>query len=215
MATAYQPWVGSETFIGSGDVNGNKRLDAGETPKRNIGSIWDRVSFGVYTLPGVSTIEGLEIGITCDIQKRKKREKAQVKDLGMNPSRFRVVTEIRSSQWEDWLKILPKILPAEGTPREAFTISHPLVNANGIRIIYVQSIKYDSPSARRGMKISIEVVEWLAEVRELEAKSTKKVDGRAPNHIPDRFGPTHPKNLPPIGPPAPSDAASVYDRMFR
>jgi hypothetical protein len=165
MADAYEPWVGSETFI-DGTYEG---------------SSWDQVSLGAYFLPGVCTIEGLEVGIDCDVQKRKKREKAVVKDLGMKPNRFRIITEIRAAQWRDWLKVLPIILPREGKTRQPFAIVHPLVNANGINTIYIESIACDSPSARKGMRITIKVVEWLPEAKEKDTKPTKKKpDARPP-----------------------------------
>ncbi len=189
MATAYEPWVGSETFI-----NGS-----------NEGSSWDQVSFGTHILPGLCTVDGLEIGITCDIQKRKKREKAVVRDLGMNPSRFRVVMEIRSAQWAAFLKMLPNLRPSEGKARTPYVIVHPLVNANGIQTVYIQGIKYDSPSARKGMKVTFDVVEWLAEVKEKTTKPTKKVDARPPGQL------TNNDRL--IGPPV-SDPQNVYENMF-
>lgn len=197
---AYEAWVGSETFIGG----------------VYEGSSWDQVSLGANIIPGVSTVEGLDIGIKCDVQKRKKREKAVVKDLGMNPSNFRIVTEIRSSQWPEWLRILPNILPSEGKPRTPYQIVHPLVNANGIRVIYVQNISYGSPSARKGLRITITVAEWTPEAK--ETKPTKKVDAAPPYqpHVKDRFGPIHPKNQAPYkAPELPSDPASVYERMFQ
>lgn len=197
MAFAYEPWVGSETFI-----NGTYE-----------GSSWDQVSLGAYFIPGVCTIDGLDIGINCDVQKRKKKEKATVKDLGMNPNKFRIITEIRSSQWPAWLKVLPHILPSEGKPRQPFAIVHPLVNANNIQTIYVEGIGYTAPSARKGMRITIAVVEWMAEAKEKDTRPTKKPpDNRAP-HIPDRFGRVHPKDAQ-FGPPAPSDVSGRIDNIF-
>jgi hypothetical protein len=60
-----------------------------------------------------------------------------------------------------------------------------MVNANGIKSVYVGEISYEAPSPRKGMKIVIRLHEWFEE--EKEAKGAKKGSPTAYQR-PDYFG---------------------------
>ncbi len=167
---AYESWVGSDTII-SGQASG---------------SSWDIVQLGSTFLPGVVTIENLEVGRDIDVQKRKKKEKARIKDNGLSPVTFDIIVELTGRQWFDWLKVLPIIQPKEGQPRQAFSITHPMVNAYDVKLIYIHKIKSPAPSARKGMRIEIHCGEWMEEVKDVPAKG--KAPAVAPGSSRDVFG---------------------------
>lgn len=167
---AYESWVGSDTII-----NG-----------QNVGSSWDIVQLGDSFMPGVVTIENFEVGRDIDVQKRKKKEKARLRDNGLSPITFDIIIELTGKQWQDWLKVLPYIQPKEGVPRTPLGIQHPMVNAYGVTQIYIHKIKSPAPSARKGMKIEIHCGEWMDE--EIEAKGGKKGSFVRNSNQPDYFG---------------------------
>ena len=217
-APTFEPWVGSETFIGTGDVNGDRRLGVGETWKEYVGTSWDICQLGDVFLPGVITIEDFEYGVDIDIQKKRKKEKCRIRDNGLAPCAFSIKIELRGSQWADWQKVLPSIQPRrEGAVRAPMPIVHPLPNAYGVRDIYVHKIKTDPPSARKGMIITIKVAEWFEE--EKDTKGAKKGTTVAPGKAyerPNYFG-DHRKLAKDLrnnqGLPA-EDANTVLDRAF-
>lgn len=170
---AYESWVGSDTII-----NGQAS-----------GSSWDIVQLGQVFLPGVVTIENLEVGRDIDVQKRKKKEKARIRDNGLSPVTFDIIVELTGRQWADWLKILPAIQPKEGVPRQAFEIVHPMVNAYNVNSIYIHKIKAPAPSARKGMRVEIHCGEWMEE--EVDTKAPTKKDKKSLQSAygkPDYFG---------------------------
>lgn len=171
---SFESWVGGETFIGEGDRNNDKKINVGEHVKENIGSSWDIVKLGSIYLPGVSTIDGLEIGRDVDVQKKRKKEKAKLRDNGLSPVSFDIIVEITAKQWPDWLKVRPHIQPKAGGVRTPLEIVHPLVNAHDVDNVYVHRIKIDSPSPRKGMKIVIKVGEWFEEEKESKGASKKE-----------------------------------------
>lgn len=147
---------------------------------------WDTVLIGNVFLPGICTVEGLEVGLDIDVQKRKKKEKAHIRDNGLSPCAFEIIVELTAAQWKDWVAILPTILPKEGGVRTPLAITHPIVNVNGINDIYIHKIRYDAPSARKGMKIVIKVAEWFEE--EKDTNSSKKVTSGPPNKFVTKVG---------------------------
>lgn len=158
-----ESWVGSETSIGT----------------QQLGSTWDLVGLGSVYLPGVCTIEGFKIGQDVDVQKKRKKEKARLRDNGIAPCSFKIVVEITAAQWGAWQKVLPKIQPRRaGALRTPLAILHPLPNGNGVNDVYVTEIEYDSPSARAGMKIVVYVHEWFEE--EKETNTSNEVKTKAP-----------------------------------
>lgn len=203
-AVAYESWVNSETAIGT----------------EQLGSTWDICQLGEVFLPGVVTIEDFEYGQDIDIQKRRKKEKARIRDNGLAPCGFNIKIELRASQWPEWLKVLPSIQPRrEGGARTPMPIGHPLPNAHGVRDVYVHKIKVSPPSARKGMCITIKVAEWFEEEKDADgAKKGTTVPhqpGRGyekPNYKgdPRKLASTLRNNQ---GLPA-DDAATVQDRLF-
>lgn len=172
-AVAYESWVNSDTIIDG----------------QNVGSSWDVCQVGEVFLPGVVTIDGLEIGRDIDIQKKKKKECARIRDNGLSPIAFDIICEITGKQWADWLKVRPYIQPKKGGIRTPLSVVHPLVNSHEVDTIYVHRIKIDPPSPRKGMKITIKVGEWFED--EVEAKgASKKVPAslQAAYGKPDYFG---------------------------
>jgi len=169
-AFAYESWVGSETAVGT----------------EQIGSSWDICQLGEVFLPGVITIEDFEYGQDIDVQKKRKKEKARIRDNGLAPCGFNIKLELRASQWHEWLKALPAIQPRrEGGSRSPLSITHPLPNAHGVKDVYVHKIKVDPPTARGGMKITIKVAEWFEE--EKDSDGAKK-GSKAKYTNPDWFG---------------------------
>lgn len=153
---AFESWINSDTIIDG----------------QNAGSSWDVCQVGEVFLPGVVTIDGLEIGRDIDIQKKKKKECARIRDNGLSPIAFDIICEITGKQWPDWLRVRPYIQPKKGGVRTPLAITHPLVNSHEVDTIYVHRIKIDPPSPRKGMKITIKVGEWFED--EVEAKGASK-----------------------------------------
>ncbi len=204
MPDAYESWVGSETSIGT----------------EQLGSSWDICGLGNVWLPGVITIEDFEYGQDIDVQKKRKKEKARIRDNGLAPCGFNIKCELKASQWAEWLRILPAIQPRrEGGARNPLPINHPLPNAHGVRDIYVHKIKVDPPSARKGMVITIKVAEWFEEEKETNGAKKGTIVPSTPGRgyeRPNYFG--DPRKLAGTlnnnqGLPA-EDAASVMDRAF-
>lgn len=134
---------------------------------------WDMVQLGGEFLPGVCTVESLEVGLDIDVQKKRKKEKARLRDNGLSPCAFQIIVELTAADWPKWVAVLPAIKPKTGGVRKPLAITHPLVNLNDIRDVYVHKIHYEAPTARKGMKISIRIAEWFEE--EADAKPSKTV----------------------------------------
>ncbi len=160
LGAAYESWINSETII-----NGV-----------NVGSSWDIVKIGEKNLPGVCTVENMEIGRDIDVQKRKKEEKARIKDNGLSLVTFNITVELTGAQWFIWsTDTMPYLMPKEGVPRTKFPIVHPMVNAFGVADIYIHKIKIDAPSPRKGMKVEIHVGEWIDDPVPTVVKKTADV----------------------------------------
>ncbi len=159
---------------------------------------WDMVQLGGQFLPGICTVESLEVGLDIDVQKKRKKEKAKLRDNGLSPCAFQIIVELTAAEWPQWVAVLPGIKPKTGGIRKPLSIVHPLVNLNDIRDVYVHKIHYDAPTARRGMKISIRIAEWFEE--EQDAKPSKKVETKPPRN-------------PKIAIQAPQRKANIYDKI--
>lgn len=197
-AASYESWIGSEASIGT----------------EQLGTPWDYVQLGEVFLPGVCTIEDFEYGQDIDVQKKRKKEKARIRDNGLAPCSFNIKIEMTAAEWPAWLKILPFIQPRrEGGTRKPLAITHPLPNSHGVRDIYVHKIKVESPSARAGMVIVIKVAEWFEE--EKDAKTTKKVEAPARPIRPTLFAAGAGNRVSNLGesPPPTVDADSVADNF--
>lgn len=172
---AYESWVGTEVSIGT----------------EQLGSIWDICKLGEVFLPGVVTIEDFEYGQDVDVQKRKKKEKARLRDNGLSPVTFNIRIELTAARWHEWLTVLPSIQPRRaGALREPLAIEHPLPNAHGVQEIYIHKIKVDAPSARKGMTIILRVGEWFEEEKEADGAKKGAVANNkpAPKAISDATG---------------------------
>lgn len=135
---------------------------------------WDTVLIGEVFLPGVCTVENFEIGRDIDVQKRRKKEKARIRDNGLSPITFDIICEMTAANWPEWIKVLPYIQPKEGGTRTPLEIVHPMVNAYGVKEIYIHKIKSPAPSARRGLRIEIHVGEWFEEEKDAAQNKTVK-----------------------------------------
>lgn len=155
-ATSFESWV-----------------DTSSIGEEQIGSTWDQVQLGQIFLPGVVTIEDFEYGQDIDVQKRRKKEKPRIRDNGLAPCAFDIKVELRAADWPRWQQALAVIQPRkEGAVRTPMPIVHPLPNAHGVKDIYIHKIRYGSPSARRGLVVTIRVAEWFEE--EKDTKGAKK-----------------------------------------
>lgn len=186
MAASYESWIGSDTSIGT----------------EQLGSSWDAVQLGQVALPGVCSIEGFKIGQQIDVQKKRKKDKPRIRDNGTAPCNFKIIVEINASQWSAWQKVLPFIQPQRpGALRTPLAILHPLPNSNGIDSVYVQDIEYDSPTARKGMKITIGVHEWFEEEKDTNTNKTvkpyryTKQDAEYVDYVQKQVDPRNPDNI--------------------
>jgi hypothetical protein len=155
---------------------------------------WDTVQLGGVFLPGVVTIDDFEYGQDIDVQKKRRKEKARLRDNGMAPCGFYIIVELTAADWPKWVEILPNIQPRRtGAIRQPLKIVAPIPNISGVEDVYVHRIKYDSPSARKGMTIRIKVAEWFEE--EKETKTTKQVGtGKGHRLDPNEKGVESPAN---------------------
>jgi hypothetical protein len=140
---------------------------------------WDTVQLGGVFLPGVATVDRFADGLDIDVQKRRKKEKARLRDNGISPCAFIIKLELTAADWPKWVEVLPGIKPRRpGAIRRPMQIVHPLPNLHGVGDVYVKDIEYDAPSARAGMVIQIRVCEWFEEEKEtLTSKSVYDPNG--------------------------------------
>lgn len=173
LGEGFESWVGSETII-----NG-----------QNSGSGWDICQLGTIFLPGVVTIENLVVGRDVDVQKRRKKEKARIRDNGLSPVTFDIVCEITAKEWPAFVQIYPQIAPKEGGIRTPLTIKNLVVNFVGCNAIYIQKIVLPPPTPRKGMRIEIHCGEWFEEEVEAKGPSAKYTNSLVPTYgLPDYFG---------------------------
>lgn len=151
---------------------------------------WDTVLLGPGFIPGVCSVSRFKYGQDIDVQKRRKREKARLRDNGLAPCGFDIVVELAAKDWPAWVRYVPKIQPRrEGAIRTPLSITHPLPNLHGVKDVYVHFIEYDEPSARRGMKVTIRVAEWFEQEKESKGASKKTPNSLTPAYrTPDYFG---------------------------
>jgi hypothetical protein len=181
---------------------------------------WDFVQLGGVFIPGVCTVSRFADGVDVDVQKKRKKEKARLRDNGIAPCAFVIKSELTAADWEQWCKILPAIKPRRpGAVRSPVSIVHPLPNLHGVENVYVKEIEYDEPSARRGMTITIKVGEWFEEEKDTPPQKKKPLAGVHPGYKrPDYFG--DPKELADTlyrnqhGGLAPDDTGNVLENSF-
>lgn len=152
---------------------------------------WDFVQLGGVFLPGVCTVSRFKDGLDIDVQKKRKKEKARLRDNGIAPCAFSIKCELTGADWAPWKKVLPVIKPRRpGAIRQPMKIVHPLPNLHGIENVYVHEIEYDEPTPRKGMIITILVGEWFEGETDAKQKSPKLpvLGGPAAYRRPDYFG---------------------------
>jgi hypothetical protein len=139
---------------------------------------WDTVQLGGVFLPGVATVSRFADGVDVDVQKKRKKEKARLRDNGVAPCAFVITVELTAADWQAWVKTLPSIKPRRpGAIRTPLKIVHPLPNLHGVEDVYVKEIEYDEPTARKGLVVKIKVGEWFEEEKDTNAsKSVKSND---------------------------------------
>lgn len=138
-------------------------------------SVWDECWLGGSLLPGVTMISSIDCGPRIDKQTRRKREGQKFADDGMKPAKFTITQTIPPQLWGAWVDVLPKIYTTKPKgPREPLPIVHPLPNHMGIDTVYVTSVKPGDPGDSGFFKVSIEVEQWFAELKEPNTKN--KVD---------------------------------------
>src|SRR5688500_9115126 len=135
---------------------------------------WNTVQLGDIILPGVCTVTGFDAGQDVDVKKQKGSDGATLEDNGKDPAEGKIEAQINEALWPAWQKIIAKIHPRmPGAARAPREIIHPKPNILGIRDIYVRKISIQGPTARGGMKITIDCIEWCP-----KPKSVKKAAGK-------------------------------------
>lgn len=138
-------------------------------------SVWDECWLGGSLLPGVTMISSIDCGPRIDKQTRRKREGQKFADDGMKPAKFTITQTIPPQLWGTWVDTLPKIYTTKPKgPREPLPIVHPLPNHMGIDTVYVISVKPSDPGDSGFFKVSIDVEQWFAELKEPNTKN--KID---------------------------------------
>ncbi len=180
---------------------------------------WDFCQLGGVFLPGVCTVTRFKDGLDIDVQKKRKKEKARLRDNGIAPCAFHIKVELTAKYWSQWVAVLPTIKPRRpGAVRSPLKIVHPLPNLHGIENVYVHEIEYSEATARAGMVITILVGEWFEEEKDAPPTNKKpKGSPLAAYRRPDYFGDpnelanTLNTNLFPL---PPTDAVTVLDKAF-
>jgi hypothetical protein len=145
---------------------------------------WNTVQLGDVVLPGVCMVSGFDAGQDVDVKKQKGSDGATLEDNGKDPAEGKIEILITEALWPAWQKIIPRIHPrAPGASRAPREIIHPKPNILGIRDVYVKKIGIEGPTARGGMKIVLDVIEWFP-----KPKAVKKAAGKPDTAAQDAFG---------------------------
>jgi hypothetical protein len=135
---------------------------------------WNTVQLGDIILPGICTVTGFDAGQDVDVKKQKGSDGATLEDNGKDPAEGKIEVQINEALWPAWQKIIPRIHPrTPGASRAPREILHPKPNVLGIRDVYVRKIGIEGPTARGGMKIVLDVIEWFP-----KPKAVKKAAGK-------------------------------------
>lgn len=155
------------------------------------GAEWDFVQLGGVFLPGVCTVSRFADGVDIDVQKRRRKEKARLRDNGIAPCAFVISVELTGAEWQAWCDVLPTIKPRRpGAVRTPLKIVHPLPNLHGVNDVYVREIEYEEPTARKGMRIHIKVGEWFEQEKDTAAQSKKSKDADASHRLDPNVAPS-------------------------
>ncbi len=165
--------VNNEEFVG-GDPNA--AATEGQFPNwvdDPASADWNTVYLNGVIIPGICSIEDLEVGIDVDTKKAKGADKPTSVDNGLRPSKFKIQVWIRAKQWPEFQSVAGSFQPRRpGRERSPLKIIHPLVNFLGIDTVRVSGIKMDTPTSKSGMKIGILCEEWFD--KPVPAKTSNK-----------------------------------------
>ncbi len=144
---------------------------------------WNQVGLGDVYLPGICTIEGLEVGVKLDVKAPKGSDQPTTKDNGAEPTKFQIKVQLTEADWPLWIACLPTFHPRRsGRKRTPLEIIHPEPNSLGIQNVRVQSIRSSAPTSRTGKVFVINCVEWFEEqkAQDKNTKDAKPVGTPAP-----------------------------------
>jgi hypothetical protein len=134
---------------------------------------WNTAVLGTVNVPGVVTVEDLEVGIDIDTKRSKGKDKPTSTDNGLRPARFKLRVWLNESMWLAWQLVSPNFQPRRpGRERQPLTIIRPEVNHLGIHEVRIAGIKMDAPTAKGGLVIKILCEEWFD--KPVETKKTGK-----------------------------------------
>jgi hypothetical protein len=137
---------------------------------------WNQVALGDVYLPGLCSIEGLDVGIDVDHKKKKGSDQPKSDDQGIRPSRFAIKVWLTAKDWPLWLDVLPTFHPRRpGRARQPVEIVHPDPNSLGIKFVRVVSIKPGQSTAKGGKVIQIECIEWFDTPADTKKNNKAKV----------------------------------------
>jgi len=136
---------------------------------------WNTAILGDVILPGIVTVEDLEVGIDIDTKKARGAECPTSTDNGLRPSKFKLRVWLNERTWPEWQTVAPSIQPRRpGRERQPLQIIHPLINHLGITEVRISGIRADQPTARGGLVFKIHCEEWFDKPKPV-AKNDKPI----------------------------------------
>ncbi|HMI86269.1 MAG TPA: hypothetical protein VK550_19380 [Polyangiaceae bacterium] len=151
---------------------------------------WNTVRLGTVQLPGLCVVTA-EKGRDLDTKKAKGQDGYKSTDNGATPGKVTIeLTLANRAEWMAWQKARPLIDPNRpGATRSPLEINHPAAADRGIQNIYVTNIKTSPPTARGGMKISLDCEEWFPSVKTSKGagKNAKSVPATWPQRGENSF----------------------------
>ena len=131
---------------------------------------------GGTVMPGVYRVDG-GVRRRVDIKAKKNSDSGVVKDQGYEPARLTLQGQIVSKEELAELEsALKRIHPRKGAPKDPLIIVHPSANLLGVRAVMVVEVKAPQVSARAGLEIAIDVVEY-AKPKPVKKKKPQPVGG--------------------------------------
>lgn len=134
---------------------------------------WNTAILGDTIVPGLVSVEDLEVGVDVDTKKSKGKDCPTSTDNGLRPSKWKLRVWLNRSMWRDFQLAAPSFQPRRpGRERQPLQIIRPEINFLGITQCRVAGIKLDSPTAKGGMVIKIMCEEWFDKPVETKKKET-------------------------------------------
>jgi hypothetical protein len=123
---------------------------------------WNRVQLGPSVVPGICTITGLSVGQDIDVKKQKGNDGAVLEDNGLEPAKFNIEVQLNEQLWPAFQEVLPSIDPRRpGASRSPLEIVHPATALANVREIVIRKISIGVPTARGGLKVVFECLQWF------------------------------------------------------